>query len=404
VVGSLARRLGAEHLELAEDAVQEALLKALRLWPYRGVPENPEGWIRRAAFNQALDALRREGRLRDRLPRLLGDDASIDDGIDPDEDLLAMMLMCCHPEIPRDAQVTLILKTLAGFSVPEIACAFLAKEAAIGQRLSRARRTIRERRLELDRPLDEEVAARLDAVLATLYLIFNEGYSKSSGDSLISADLCNEAIRLTRLLTGRPLTSRPEVDALLALMLLQAARLPARLSTERALLTLEEQDRALWDRALIDEGLDLLARSARGDVLSAYHLQAGIAACHALAPDYTSTDWPAILEQYDALMERSASPLVALNRAVAVAMVHGDAAGLAAIEGIEGVGELEGYTLYHVTVGELAARVGDGERALCRYGRALGLARTAPERALIERRMAEYASRRAILDLAATGP
>jgi RNA polymerase sigma-70 factor (ECF subfamily) len=389
VVGSLVSRLGAEHLELAEDAVQEALLKALRLWPFRGVPELPEAWIRRVAFNQALDALRREGRLRDRLPAL-ADDPHADLSHDPDGDLLSLMLMCCHPAIPRDAQVALMLKTLAGFSVPEIARAFLAKEATIGQRLSRARRTIRERQLALDAPLDEEVEARLDAVLATLYLMFNEGYSMSSGDRLISADLCAEAIRLARLLANRPLTSRPEVEALLALMLLQAARLPARTSPDGALLTLAEQDRRLWDRRLIDEGLDALARSASGDRLSAYHLQAGIAACHAVALDYDSTDWPAILDQYDALVRLSGSPLVALNRAVAVAMVHGDEAGLAALERIQPGGELESYPLYHVTVGELAARSGDRGKALRRYGRARELARTSPERALIERRLREY--------------
>jgi RNA polymerase sigma-70 factor (ECF subfamily) len=390
VVGSLVRRLGAEHLELVEDAVQEALLKALRLWPFRGAPEHPEAWIRRVAFNQALDALRREGRLRDRLPMLVEDDPHADPSLDPDRDLLALMLMCCHPAIPRDAQVALMLRTLAGFSVPEIACAFLAKEATIGQRLSRARRTIRERQLALDAPLDEEVEARLDAVLATLYLMFNEGYSLSSGDRLISADLCAEAIRLARLLANRPLTSRPEVEALLALMLLQAARLPARTSTDGALLTLAEQDRRLWDRRLIDEGLDALARSASGDRLSAFHLQAGIAACHAVAPDYDSTDWPAILDQYDALVRLSGSPLVALNRAVAVAMVHGDEVGLAALERIQPGGELESYPLYHVTVGELAARAGDRDQALRRYGRARALARTSPERALIERRLREY--------------
>lgn len=385
VVAGLTRQFGPRYLQLAEDALQEASLKALRLWPYRGVPDQPEAWLRTVARNQMIDALRREGRFS--RPGELQDIAA-DAAADPDADLLAMLLMCCHPKVAPDAQVALMLKVVAGFDVREIARAFLAKEATVAQKLTRARRTIRDGCERLIAPDDTATAVRIDAVSAALYLMFNEGHAMSSGDAHISRDLCDEAIRLTRLVCERSGADRPDLDALLALMLFQASRLPARITRTGDILTLEEQDRALWDRDMIDAGVELLNRSARCWTLTAYHLQAGIASLHCLAPDYISTDWASILEHYDALVELSDSPLARLNRCVALAMVAGPCAGLRELNRILESTALERYALLHATAGELAWLNGDRPQAVASFDRARELVTTEPERRLIERKAA----------------
>ena len=384
VVASLARKLGLQHLQLAEDAVQEAVITALRLWPYRGVPANPEAWLRRVAFNRAIDVLRREGR------KMEWDESISHLEAPRDEDVLSMMLICCHPAIPATSQTMLILRLVAGFSVPEIARAFLAKDSMVYQRIRRARNAIVEAGADLEFMDPRRSEDRLDALLAALYLLFNEGYAMSSGDRHISTELCDEAIRLVRLVADWDVLDRPEVDALLALMLLQAARLPARVGPDGEILTLSEQNRRLWDREMIDAGIERLNSSARGEALSSYHLQAGIASLHCLAPSYQETDWRSILDQYDALVEADQSSLIALNRVVAYAMVHGPAAGLSALDEMLGVDVLERYALYHATVGELADLSGDRSRALASYVRARQLVRSLPERRLLDQRLARY--------------
>jgi len=383
MISTLTRIFGPDHLELAEDVVQESLLQALQQWPYRGVPDNPSAWIVTVAKNRALNVLRREALFRDRAPSLLPQPAAaaaltLDDPFGDDQ--LRMMFMCCHPSLAPEAQVALILKTVGGFSVPEIAGAFLLPPATIAQRLVRAKRRLREAGVDFALPASEALPARLEAVLAALYLLFNEGYDAHQGDDLVRRELCAEAIRLGELLAGHPLTRRPKTHALLALLLLQSSRLAARLDGDGRLLRLAEQDRAQWDQAAIRAGLYHLEQAAEGDELSEYHLQAGIAACHAVAVSEASTNWPAILMYYEALFALTQSPIVALNRAVALAMVAGPRAGLAALAEIEAQGLLPNYYLLPACLAELYQRMGDNARAASYYRAALGLAQNAAER------------------------
>ena len=400
LVASLTRVFGAQHLDLVEDVVQETLLKALRQWAYRGIPAHPEGWLFRVARNGALDALRRERTLADKAEilarqlaeRLAGPEAALD-GDDWDDQLrddqLRLMFGCCHPALSREAQIALTLKTLAGFGVPEIARAFLTTDAAIAQRLVRAKRLIRERSLSFAMPAPDDLPARLDAVLVVLYLLFNEGYAAHSGPTLTRHELCAEAIRLGSILAATPVGDAPRAQALLALLLLQASRLPTRTDEAGALLTLAEQDRGRWDRRLIAAGMRALDRAARGSALSPYHLQAEIAACHAVAPSYAATDWGRILAAYDALVRLDASPVALLNRAVAVAEVAGAAAGLAEVERLRAVATLAAYPLTHATLADLRRRTGDPAGARAAYRAARALATNAAERRFLARRLGE---------------
>jgi RNA polymerase sigma-70 factor (ECF subfamily) len=301
-----------------------------------------------------------------------------------------MMHVCCHPAVAPEAQIALMLKLVAGFSVGEIARAFLTSEATIYQRLLRGRKAIAQSGDERGVPDAWRTGARIDALLAALYLLFNAGYALSSGERHISQDICAEAIRLTALIAAWEAVDRPDVEALLALMLLQAARFPARVDEAGDILTLAEQDRGRWDWRMIDAGLSALNASARGAVLSSYHLQAGIASMHCVAPSYAETDWSSILAHYDALLEIDGSSLIRLNRAVAYAMVHGPAAGLETLDAMAGREVLDDYALFHATVGELAARSGDRRRAVRSYRRARALVQSQPERQLLDRRLAHY--------------
>jgi RNA polymerase sigma factor (sigma-70 family) len=399
LVATLARIFGLERLHLAEDVVQEALIRALQTWPFHGVPDKPSAWITQTAKNLALDVIRREAVFRAKEPeiaagleRMAADATSSARNAgehDIKDDRLRMVFVCCHPAIPEESQIALALKTLCGFGSAEIAHAFFTSEATIAKRLTRAKQRIREARLELEIPAGDELAARLDVVLHTLYLLFNEGYKASSGDSLVRAELCGEAIRLATLLVEHPAGDQPRTHALLALMLLNAARLPARADAGGTLLRLDEQDRTTWDRALIGRGMLHLARSAAGDELTDLHLQAGIAACHSAAPAYEATDWPHILSLYDRLVEMDGSPVVALNRAVAVAHVHGPRAGIDAVNAIRNRSELESYHLVFAVLGELEARLGEFETAAQHFERALALTRVRSEAAFLSRLLRE---------------
>jgi RNA polymerase sigma factor (sigma-70 family) len=395
MVAILTGIFGTEHLTLAEDVVQEALARALQTWPFYGVPRNPSAWIMRASRNLALDVVRREKVFREKEPeiaRLMDRESAAPDAAAFSDqkiadDRLRMILVCSHPLISPEDQVALALKSLCGFSPAEIAKAFLTTEAAIAKRLTRAKQRIREARIPFEIPEGADLARRLDGVLRTLYLLFNEGYKASTGDSLVREELCREAIRLAGLLAAHPAGDQPRTHALLALMHLNAARLPARLDREGNLVRLREQDRSRWDRPLIARGLFHLAQSAAGSEITEYHLQAGIAACHCAAKDYAATDWRQILELYDRLVEFDDSPVVALNRAVAVAEVSGPQAGIDAIGTIRNLRTLEAYYLLHAVLGEFEERLNHLPAAAVHFRKALELAEIRSEQAFLSRRL-----------------
>lgn len=388
-VARLTRAFGPAYLELAEDAVQEALVKALRHWSFRGPPANPGGWIYRVARNHAIDQLRRDRRLHPLVSADEEDEAmGPAEGADFHDDQLTLMFLCCHPAVSRDAAVALTLKTVCGFGVAEIAHAYFAEESAIRQRLVRAKRALRRHDVDLSLPAGAALDTRLDAVLRALYLMFSDGYYAYQGEQAINADVCAEAIRLTSMLAAGGIGDRPRTHALLALMLLQSARLEARTDAAGDPVLLEDQDRSLWNQRMLAQGLEQLARSAAGEDLSDYHLEAGIAACHAVAASVETTEWARIVDHYDLLWERTHSAVVALNRAVAVAHRDGPAAGRAALEAADANHMLVDYHLYHATAGELARRCGDLEASVAAFQRALRLSPNRAEQRLLERRIA----------------
>jgi RNA polymerase sigma-70 factor, ECF subfamily len=391
MIATLTRIFGPRRLDLAEEVVEDALVKALELWPYQGIPENPSAWLIQVAKHRALDLIRREASLAEKLPDLArAFPESSAPAANPDEfadDQLSMMFLCCHPALAREARIALTLKSVAGFSVREIARAFLAEEPAIAQRLVRGKRQIRDQEIEFEMPAGKDLAARLDSVLEVLYLLFNEGYSAHEGESLLRQDLCDEAIRLARLVAGHPATAIPKTSALLALLLLQASRLPARVSAEGELFLLRDQDRSLWDRRMIAEGISCLDRSAAGDELTSYHLQAGIAFHHAAAASYAGTDWQEITELYDQLYAMDANPVIALNRAIALSRWKGPEAGIGAIAEIEHHPVLAHYHLLPATLAELWSELGDANRAAAYYQAALECACTDPERRLLKKKL-----------------
>jgi RNA polymerase sigma-70 factor (ECF subfamily) len=389
MVARLARWLGAARLDLAEEAVQDALLRALSTWPFRGVPAEPRGWLFQVARNRAVDLLRREASLRGKLDGYDGvlEESPAASALGDDE--LAMMFMCCHPSLPPAARVALTLKTVGGFSVDEIAAAFLAESDAIAQRLVRAKRQIREQAIAIEIPAEDELGGRLDSVLDVLYLLFNEGYSAHGGPNLTRAELCGEAIRLAEILAGNPATDQPAVHALLALMLLQASRLPARVDVAGDILLLAEQDRGAWDQELIGRGLRHLDRAASGRTITAYHVEAAIAAAHAVAVNDAATDWGYIVRLYDDLLAIKPSPVVELNRAIALAMAEGPTMGIAAIERIEQDPALARYYLLPAALGRLWFEAGDPERAARHFEEALIRPCSAPERRFLERQLTQ---------------
>ena len=397
LVAMLTRILGFENLQLAEDVVQDALLKAMQNWAFSGVPQNPSAWLMQVARNQALDAVRRQQNFRSKEQDITAffehrsgtqagpESVHFDDEIRDDQ--LRMMFACCHPDLPRESQVALTLKTLCGFGEEEIAAAFLTSTAATAKRLVRARQRLRGLGISLEIPAGSALLARLDAVLQTLYLLFDEGYKASHGDELIRQGLCDEAIRLTTLLVKHPTGNRPKTHALLSLMLLSGARLSARVDAEGNLLLLADQDRSRWDRAMIQRGLAHLNQSAAGDEISEFHLQAGIAYCHCTASSYETTDWQRILTLYDILVETNSSPVVALNRAVAISRVRGPEAGLKAVELISDRKTLESYYLLHAVVAQFQFDLGNFGEAAKHFQRAQTLAGVRSEQEFLANRL-----------------
>ncbi len=396
MVAALTRIFGVHNLALAEDVVQDAFCRALEVWKVRGMPENPSAWLMATAKNRALDVVRRERTARTFAPdmgRLLETEWTIAPLVDEafaaraiHDEQLRMMFSCCDPRLSEEVQVALILNILCGFGAPEIASAFLSGRAAVEKRISRGKKVLASSRRLFDLA-DAEFGSRLSAVRRALYLLFNEGYHGASGQAAVRAELCGDAMRLNALLREYPAAATPATDALAALMCLHAARLPARLDSEGDLTSLVHQDRSQWDTRLLAEGLALLERSAAGQELSAYHIEAAIAAAHASARSVEETDWASIVALYDQLTEVAPSPVVALNRAIAIAERDGADRGLEALHAITERARLSSYPFYPAAVGELELRRGHPERARTHFQTALGLARNAMERRFLEQRL-----------------
>jgi RNA polymerase sigma-70 factor (ECF subfamily) len=396
ILATLIRLLG--DFDLAEDAVHDAFAAALERWPQDGVPANPRAWLVSTGRFKAIDALRRRARfdasqekIAEQLETGAGNAAvGADEGVE--DDRLRLIFTCCHPALAPEGRVALTLREVCGLTTEEIARAFLTTAPALAQRIVRAKAKIRDARIPYEVPSPEELPERVDTVLQVIYLVFNEGYSASSGTSLTRADLSGEAIRLGRLLLE--LLPEPEVMGLLALMLLQESRRAARSSPRGELILLERQDRSLWNREQIAEGVALVERALISRRFGPYTLQAAIAAVHSEAPDAASTDWPQIVALYSVLIRAEPSPVIELNRAVAVAMRDGPEAGLALIEAILARGELTDYHFAHSARADLCRRLGRITEARFSYERALALTQQEPERRFLEKRLRELGEKK----------
>jgi RNA polymerase sigma-70 factor (ECF subfamily) len=386
LVAALARRLGAGRIAVAEDAVQHALLQALSSWPFKGVPDRPAAWLAVVARHRALDLLRHEARSIpfDDAPPAAEPQAPASDGRfdrELNDDELALLFAVCHPTLSAGMRVTFALKTVCGLTVPQIAAGLLGEPTAVAQRLVRARRQLEAAGVAIEAPPPEMLAARAESVRTALYLMFNEGYSASSGEALVQPEFCVEAVRLARALANHPVTCGPASDALAALLTLTAARLPTRVGPDGVAQLLEDQPRDRWDRGLIALGLAHLERSAAGEEMTVWHLRAEIAALHVMAPSTAETEWRRIAAIYDQLLALDPSPVVALARAVAIGRADGPAAGLAALP------DPGGNPYGHAARAAFLAELGRDDEARTHFEKALGLARTEPERRLMERRL-----------------
>jgi RNA polymerase sigma factor (sigma-70 family) len=398
MVAVLSRIFGLGKLELIEDAVQDALIAALKNWPFSGFPENPQAWLVQVSKNKILDRIRRDRRLselNERDPALAGFmEMPAEDTIyfrrEVSGDQLRMIFACCHPAIAPDAQVALTLKTTGGFSVAEIASAFLAKNEAVARMLSRAKQKLRESLVTLEIPGPEAIPTRLDAVLKVLYLMFNEGYTASEGDALVRRDLCFEAIRLCELLAAHPMTRTPRTHALAALFQFQSARLASRHDELGDLILLSEQDPRLWDQTRIQRALYHFGLSASGDELSDYHLEAEIAACHSLAPDFKSTEWKRILDCYDMLQARTFSPVVELNRSIVLGKLNGPENGLGELEKLRD--SLDGYYLFHAARAHFLDESGEKQAATEEYELARSITKNEPVRRFLTKKIVNLLS------------
>jgi RNA polymerase sigma factor (sigma-70 family) len=397
MVAVLTHIFGVHNLVLAEDVVQDAFCRALEVWPFRGVPDNPSAWLMATAKNRALDILRRERTARTYEPELsrlvesewtlapVVEEMFTDNAIK--DDLLRMMFSCCHPRLAEEAQVMLMLHILCGFSVDEVASAFMTTHTAVEKRIPRARKVLAESKRLFDTEAPADFSDRLPAVRRALYLLFNEGYHGASAEFAVRTELCREAMRLTALLLEHPFGATSTSYALAALMCLNKARLPARLDASGKLSSLFDQDRSLWDRTLVTEGLQFLELSAKGSVLTEYHVEAAIAAVHATATSVKDTDWNKIVSLYDTLITIRPSPIIALNRAIAIGQRDGPLHGLEALRAIADSDRLANYPFYHAAFGESALQTGRHKVAIDHFRTALELARNPTERHFFEERI-----------------
>ena len=397
MVAFLTRIFGAHNLEMAEDIAQDTLLKAFELWKIKGIPDNPPAWLMTVAKNRAMDVIRRERhniRLSDDVAVLLESEYTIASTIENltteeeiKDDQLRMMFACCHPALAGEAQVTMILKTLCGFSITEIAKAFLSNEENINKRLYRARQLFREGKVTLEIPTKNELGERLENVLTSIYLLFNEGYNATSHEDLIRNDLIQEALRLGVLLTQNKQTARPEVYALLALMCFHAARTGSRLDEEGNILLLKQQDRSTWNQELIQTGISFLSQSAQGETFTKYHAEAGIAYQHCIAKKYHQTNWKNIVQQYDLLYQIHPTPIIALNRAIAIGEWKGAREGLKAMEQIPDLQTLYNYYLLSATLGEFYLKLNEPAKARPYFEKALSQTQSEKEKKLLREKM-----------------
>lgn len=397
MVAVLTRIFGVQNLSLVEDVVQDAFCRALEVWAFRGVPENPSAWLMTTAKNRALDLLRRERTARTHEPeisRLLHSEWTLaptiaemfsDSAIQDDE--LRMMFTCCHPRLPQEAQVMLVLHILCGFSIDEVAAAFVTSHTAVEKRIPRAKKILAGSKTMFDTQAPAELSARLPAVQRALYLLFNEGYHGASAECVVRFELCQEAMRLIAMLLQHALGATPASYALASLMCLNRARLPARMDSSGKLNSLFDQDRSLWDKKLVEEGLNLLELSATGSEITEYHIEAAIAAEHAVAPNMEETDWGKIVSLYDSLMNICPSPIIALNRAIAIGQREGAERGREALREIARSDRLAKYPFYHAAFGESELQTGHRERASKHFSKALQLSRNPIERQFFERRL-----------------
>ncbi len=388
----LSRTFGVRHIDLIEDGIQDAMIAAMKRWPFTGVPENPTAWLTQVAKNRTIDRLRRESTSQNF-------DDEFDVAIDASQnaqfegevvdDQLRMIFACCHPSIPPDSQVALTLKIVGGFSGGEIARSFLASQESVAKLLTRAKSKLRDGDVSLEIPVGDELTKRLSPVLKVLYLMFNEGYAPTTGDEVVRRDLCFEAIRLVGLLTSQKVTRIPKADALAALFYFHAARFPARVGSDGEMLVLGDQDRSSWDREMIGRGFEHLLASASGDEVSDYHLQAEIASLHATSQDLASTDWRRIVECYDILQSRNYSPVVELNRVIALSRLDGTSQAFAELEKIEQSGRLDSYFLFYATKARFLSDLARPREAAMSFEKALSLALNESARNLLTKNMAK---------------
>lgn len=392
ITATLARALGPARLDVAEEAVQDAMVRALQTWPHTGVPDNPAGWLYRVARNRTLDLVRHDDAFLARMPLLLASDAADEPAAGDDE--LAMMFLCCHPGLSPGVQVAITLRTVGGLGVGEIAAALLVKPATVAARLGRAKRFLREQaaRVVIEVPPPEALESRVDSVLSVLYLMFNAGYDAYDGAEAVRVELCTEAVRLCRLLRADRRTDLPRVAALLALMLLHGSRLAARTDAVGDPLLLSDQDRSRWDQAMLADGVRVFGASCSGPERSAYHVEAAIAVCHATAPDVAATDWTMVVSLYDELMTIKPTPVAALNRAIAVIM-SGDVEpatelDTTELEKLRTDPALRDYHLLPAALGGLWLRAGEPGKAASCYAEALTKPCSAPARRFLRRQLA----------------
>jgi RNA polymerase sigma-70 factor (ECF subfamily) len=390
MVAILSRLLGLQNLEAAQDIVQDTLLQAMNTWGFKGIPDNPSAWICRVAKNKAIDYLRRKKTFRNISPQysyLLQSEWSFNPTVNSlfleseiEDSQLRMIFACCHPSIPEESQIAFTLKTLCGLSVSEIARAFLTNEETITKRIYRAKEKVRSEKIELDVPSGEELQTRVDAVLKSLYLLFNEGYNSSHPDQLIREDLCEEAMRLCHMITEHPLTTYPRTKALLALMCFQSSRLPARLDDKGNIILLKYQDRSKWYRPLIQKGLDYMEAATEPFEVSTYHLEAAIASMHAISPAFEQTNWKAIYHLYEMLYQLQPNPIVAMNKAIASAYAISRQQALDELQVIHG---LEQHHLYYASIGEIHLDMNEKNKAKEYFEKAFGLTTSAVEQQLL---------------------